>query len=458
MAKTAKADPRITEIIERMAVHPVADVLRVFQAEEGSLKESSLKALATDRMISLSRLYGIAASWPDFRFEAENESRRPASEPVALPDFLADAREGGSAVIAGGRLAARFESPAASLAEYEAAGGMKGIRRATAMKPEQVLSEVVLGELTRKAADWQAVAGAAEAPVIIANCASGDPAAGQASRLLQQDGWAVVEGMFIAAQALGAAKGFIYLDKADSSLEPGLSAAADAIRAESGSVQFDIEVFVAPESLTASDDSVAVAAIDGRRPIPAARREDAAVSGIWGRPTLVDSAECFAAIADTLGSGERVATRLYKLSGAVSGIVEADPQASVADLLESAGAEAASGVLVGGLSGTLVGGSELGRSLASLEREDAPRWRTIHVWPAGEDIAAAVRGMAAYNARYLCGGCIPCRVGAVRMKEMLEKGDGESKTLAELAGGVERVGLCNTGRGAAGLVRSYLSS
>lgn len=457
MAKTGKADPRIIEIIDEMAVRPLAELLRALQEEEGRLTEASLRALSADRMISLSRLYGIASSWPEFSFEAENESRRPASEPVALPAFWQKAREAAAVVKSAGPLSSRFESPAGSLADYEAAGGMKGLERAAGMKPEEVLSEVVLGGLARRAGDWQAVASAAEEPVMVANCHGGDPGAGQVSRLMERDGWAVVEGMFIAAMALGAVRGLIYLDPADGALAGGLSEAAAAVGAASGS-SFEIEVFSGPASLTGSDDSVAVAAIDGRRPIPAARREDATVSGVWARPTLVDSAECFAAIAATLGTQERVASRLYQISGAACGLVEADPEGSVADLLKAAGAEAPAGVLIGGLSGTLLGGGELDRRLASLEREDNPRWRTLHVWSEGEDVAAAASAMAAYNARYLCGGCIPCRVGAVRMAEMLGKEESDRKTLKELAAGVERVGLCATGRGAAGLVHSYLSS
>lgn len=464
-AKTSKTemgevDKEASKIIASLSAKPLVEVLRALQRQEGCLTEASLRALAGDRLISRSRLFGIATSYPEFRLEKDIEAVRPVSPAVELPDFLAEGAAA-NAVCKEGLLSARFGSSPASLADYVAAGGLRALRRALEeMAPEQVFSEVVLGGLTRKPEAWQAVERSTKGPVIVASAHAGDPSAGQARLLVEKDPYTVLEGMFIAARAIGANRGFLFLDPAVAGLSSRITEAAEEIQ-RAANINFAVEVAVGPQSLVGSEDSVAVGSIERDRPMPLLI--DVAIRGVWALPTLVDAAECFAAIAQTLATGSRAVTRLYRVSGAVDkqGIFEVEPGTSVTDLLADAGNRARSPSLVGGLSGRLVDGEDLQRPLLSFERTDSPRWRTVHVFKSGSGVLAAVAGMAAYNARYLCGYCIPCRIGAVRMAELLSRSKGNTelldrKTITELSRVVERSGLCHTGRGAAGMVLSAL--
>lgn len=451
-------DPKVMQIIEAQAVRPLVDVLKALQREEGCLTEASLKALASDRLLSLDRLYGIASSYAGFIFEKQHQEKRPLSAPVPLPGFLEGFRETATAnIVKSGVLTAAWEAAPATLAAYEKTGGMQVFARAASLTPEQSLKEIVEGGLTRKPRAWTQVAQAGEAPVIVANCHSGDPVAGQASMLLAADPFSVIEGMYIGAMATGASRGWLYLDPEDESQAERLTGAAEEVQ-RAANINFAVEVFVGPESLVGSDDSVAAAAITGDRPVPAANPDNLIACGIWSRPTICDSAEFFAATARTSAVEEKAAGRLYQVGGNVetAGIVEAAPETAIGELLAAAGAEGGWTALVGGLSGTLVkeGGEDL--SLAVLEREDNPRWRTVFVIDDSLEPRAAAAAVAEYNGRYLCGGCIPCRIGSVRMAELAGRETPDIRTLEQLAFTLERTGLCQVGRGAAGLMLSSL--
>lgn len=453
-------DQEAFEIIAALSGKPLLEVLRALQRQEGCLTEGALKALAKDRMISRSRLFGIATSYPEFKFEKDAQSLRPVSPSVELPAFLA-AGATANAVHKHGALSARFDSPPASLAQYEASGGLKALRRALdEMSPEQVLSQVVLGGITRKPEAWQAVERSGQDAVIVASAHAGDPSAGQAGLLVVRDPYTVLEGMFVAARATGANRGFLFLDPSLSGFSRQITEAIEEIQ-RAANINFAVDVAIGPESLVGSEDSVAVSSIERDRPMPFP--VEAAERGVWSRPTLVDSVECFAAISQTLAAGASVTTRLYRVSGAVDnpGVFEAEPGISVKELVAEAGAADVAVALAGGLSGTFTAGADLERTLLSFERTDSPRWRTVHVFAGASSTLAAAAEAAAYNARYLCGYCLPCRIGAVRIDEIFSRAQGDSEqldrqTLSKLARGIERSGLCVTGRAAAGIVQSAL--
>lgn len=462
MKEAEDVDSRAAQIIAELGARPLVDVLRALQREEGCLTESSLKELAASRMISLTRLYGVASSWPEFRFEAPREEERPRSPDAELPEPLgAVARGGAPGLLAPGPLTARFSDPPRDLAAYQAAGGMRALERAlTEMKPEQALSEVVLGGLTDKPEDWQRAESGSQEPLIVINCHSGDPLAHQAGELPRNDPFAVLEGAFISAVATGARRGYIFLDPRDATLKDRLTQAAESVRREA-SINFAVEVFVGPESLVGSVNSVAASAIGGGRPVPAAVPADIAVRGVQGQPVLVDSAECFASITATLAEGRRVESRIFQVTGAVprEGLVEAEyRRMSLDDLIDRAGAPRGSQVLVGGLAGQILNGRFLELPLAAFQRGDNPRWRTVHVFGETEDRFGLAAQLAAYNARYLCGYCIPCRIGSVRMAELMGAGRVDRETLEEVAITVEKTSLCSAGRGAAALVMSAIEN
>ncbi len=343
-----------SEITEDRDARLLIEALRTIQEEEGMLTESALRGLASEYMVSPSRLYGVAATCPEFSFEAAVEYKRPQGSPVEEPEFFNRIIQAGHAqLVVSGALTQRFAHPPATIEAYVADGGMGALSRASGeMKPEQVLSEIVLGKITRKDAEWQAAA-MRDQPFIVANCHAGDPIAGQAKTLLDRDAYSVLEGMHCAAVALGARRGFLYTATLTGAEKARLTRAAMDIAEAAGGV-FAVEVVPGVDSLVGSEDSVARAVIDGRRPVPEA--EKPGVPLLLGRATVVDSAEMFANITAVLASGEPAGTRLYRVTGAVDdpGIIEADASATVRELAERAGAHAGAQALVGGLSGAFL--------------------------------------------------------------------------------------------------------
>ncbi|GBE58482.1 NAD-reducing hydrogenase HoxS subunit alpha [bacterium BMS3Abin01] len=445
-----------SEITEDGDARLLVEALRTIQEEDGVLTGAALRELASEYMVSPSRLYGVAATCPEFSFEAAVEDRRPQGPPVEEPEFFNRIiRAGHAQLVVSGALTQRFAHPPATIEAYVDAGGMGALARASGdMKPEHVLSEIVLGKITRKDAEWQAAA-VTEQPFIIANCHAGDPIAGQATTLLDRDAYSVLEGMHCAAVALGARHGFLYTANLTGEEETRLNRTALDIAAAADG-DFAVTVVPGVNSLVGSEDSVARAVIDGRRPVPSAQRTGVLL--LRGRAAVIDSAEMFANVTAVLASGEPAGTRLYRVTGAVDrpGIIEADASATVRELAERAGTHAGAQALVGGLSGAFLTEGQLDQRMSVLKPADNPRWRTVHMLRDRRDIFPNAREMAAYNARYLCGRCVPCRIGSVRMAEMIEAFPPDAETLAELAETLVATALCPVGRGAAGMIRSAL--
>jgi len=448
-------DDAVAAIIARHATLPLVAVLRALMQEYGHLSEGALRALAADRLVSLSRLYSLVSSYDDLRLEQQYEEALPAGKAAPLPEQLEESASGATGLLQGGPITARFEAPARSLEEYRAAGGMKAWKRARDLGSSKLFSEIVLGPITRQPDAWQRVASAGGDAVIVANCHGGDPLARQEDLLLERDPYSIVEGVMVAGQAISASRGFIYTRPLPGQEVERLQAivAEMTALADSG---IAIEVIAGPASLVAAESSVVVAVIDGLRPVP--NVSDFSARGIWGRPTLVDTGECFAAIAAVIGGEEEVNTRLYQLTGAVerAGIIEAEASSSVRDLMEIAGARPGAEALVGGLSGRFLTEGEVDQEMLHLKPAIGPRWRLIHVLEDPRDIYPMAVQTAAYNAASLCGACVPCRIGSVRMAEMIPEYLVDFDKLEELARTLELTGLCLTGRGAAAMISSAL--
>jgi NADH:ubiquinone oxidoreductase subunit F (NADH-binding) len=174
--------------------------------------------------------------------------------------------------------------------------------------------------------------------------------------------------------------------------------------------------------------------------------------------SVVDSGELFANVTAVLAGGKSSDTRLYRVSGAVDspGIIEADASVTVRDLAIRAGTHAGAQALVGGMCGVFLTEGQLDQRMSDLKPADNPRWRTVHMLRDRRDIYPNAQEMAAYNAGHLCGHCVPCRIGSVRMAEMIAEFPPDMVSLGELADTLGVTALCPVGRGAAGMIRSAL--
>ena len=314
-------------------------------------------------------------------------------------------------------------------------------------------------------------------PVVIGNAAEGEPASGKDAWLLANRPNLVLDGLSLAAGALGSGEVYLYVGPA--ALVAPLQTLAHA-RHASGRDRRRIQVVAAPDAFLAGEETAAVSWIDGRPAAPRTKPPLVVHQGLHGRPTLVQNVETLAHLtliarhgADwfrAAGTTHEPGTMLLTVSGAVHrpGILEAAHGSPVPELLERAGGlrEPASAALFGGYHGGWVRaedlpGAVLSRpALASLGASLGAG--VVAVLPAR---ACGVRESArvlAYLSRESAGQCGPCLNGLPRMATLfadLARGRPDRRVLTELhrlAGMVEGRGACHHPDGTIRFLRSAL--
>lgn len=322
---------------------------------------------------------------------------------------------------------------------------------------------------------------------VIGNGDAGDPGPTVDRTLLEGDPHGVIEGMAIAARAVGAREGRLFL-RSDHSL--GIARAEGAVvqarrqgylgRAIFGSnFDFDIDICENAGASIGGEETSLLNVLQGRRGVARPRPPFPAVSGLWGRPTLINSLETFANIPHIvqpgmLGADSRPAgTKAVCVSGAVSrpGVAEVPLGTSLSEVIDGiAGGGTDGDVLaahLGGLGGVTLGpdhfdmaidfgslrslGADLGSgSLTVLGADDCP--------------VALARFLVAFCAEESCGTCPPCRIGSRAILNLLDRigsGDAEPahlEQLERLCRHVHRTSLCELGRRTANSVMTGLET
>jgi NADH:ubiquinone oxidoreductase subunit F (NADH-binding) len=296
-------------------------------------------------------------------------------------------------------------------------------------------------------AKWRACADApADARYVVANGFEADPGAQLDRTLLEQDPHAVLEGLALAAYAVGARRAFVCVRSTATVAQRRLEAAARAAE-EAGYLGSDalgtgfdlhVEVVPVPGGFVVGEETTLLRALENKRAQPDQRPPYPAASGLWGRPTVVNNVETLAHVPwiaangapafREIGDDSNPGTTLVQISGAVKnpGIVEVPTGAPLSRLIEriAGGLRPASGlkaVLVGGPAGGFLPPSEMSAPLspAALEERGA-------IWGSGTLVVADERtclvDMATLMERFLsdesCGKTIPCRIGVRRLYEI----------------------------------------
>lgn len=316
-----------------------------------------------------------------------------------------------------------------------------------------------------------AATGGRRGAIVIANGGEGEPWSAKDAVLLENAPQLVIDGLLIAAEALGA-------DRAILSVRPEASAAVRAAVAE----RFDagsIELVAAAEGFVAGEASAVVRQLQTGVAAPTDRTRRLSASGLDGRPTLVHNIETLAQLAlvaryggawfRSVGAASDPGTRLMTLSGDIPapGVVEASTAISLADAVRSAGGDLhrVGAVLVGGYHGAWVPPAGFA---ASFSTEGLAPWGAgpgagvIHVLGAHRCGLAVTADILAELADASAGQCGPCRFGlpalAARFAE-LAAGRLAPRAAAEavrLADVVDGRGSCHHPDGAARLARSAL--
>ncbi len=396
---------------------------------------------------------------------------------------------------AGLRLLARIGmADPLDLAAYRTLGGYEALAKALEIGPDQVLAEVTSANLRGRGgaafpagAKWEAVARSAdESRYVICNADESEPGTFKDRVIMEEDPFAVIESMTIAGVAIGAQKGYLYIrgeyPVATDRLQRALAVARqnsllgpNLMGSETG---FEIELRRGQGAYICGEETALMNSIEGFRGEPRNKPPFPTVSGLFGKPTVVNNVETLVnvlpivreggkAFAET-GTADSSGTKLFCLSGAVErrGVYEVEFGATLGDLIEMAGGAIGQiqAVLLGGAAGSFVGPDRLEIPLTFAGAREAGvslGSGVIMVFGEGTNLAPVVRRIAQFFRDESCGQCVPCRVGTVRVEEALSRtlagsGKADIGLIDEIDRAMKDASICGLGHTAASAVRSAI--
>ncbi|PKW28102.1 NADH-ubiquinone oxidoreductase-F iron-sulfur binding region domain-containing protein [Phycicoccus duodecadis] len=343
------------------------------------------------------------------------------------------------------------------LGAYREHGGLAGLERALALAPTDVVREVTDSGLRGRGGagfpagvKWETVRTAeADVKFVCCNADEGDSGTFADRMLIEGDPFTLIEGMTIAAVAVGATEGFVYLRSEYPHAIRTLRRAVDIAYAHGvlgASVlgsghRFDLEVRVGAGAYICGEETSMLDSLEGRRGEVRAKPPIPALQGLFGRPTLVNNVLTLAAVptvlADggeayaALGTGRSRGTQVFQLGGNVArgGIVEADFGISLRELVDDFGGGTASGrpvkaVQVGGPLGAYLPPAQFDLPM-DYEAFAAANAMVGHggvvVFDESMDAGAMARFAMEFCAKESCGKCTPCRVGSTRGVEVIDR-------------------------------------
>jgi NADH-quinone oxidoreductase subunit F len=429
------------------------------------------------------------------------DGTRPAGDltPEALPGFLAGAHPEPVPKVYGSPrwITARAGgADPASLADYAAHGGYRGLRAALATSPEDVIALAensgIVGRggamfpLGRK---WRFTRGAAGAHKhIVVNADESEPGTFKDRVLLEDDPFSIIEAATIAGYAVGAEHGWIFVrgeyPRALARLEEAVRQARAAgylgrdILGKPG-FHFDIELRLGAGAYICGEETALFEAIEGKRGFPRIKPPFPVTNGLFDQPTAISNVETLAAFLAALergldlwksvGTAGSPGTKLFCLSGHVArpGVYEIPFGASIRELIEMAGGvpggKSIQAVLMGGAAGRFIGEADLDTPLTyeAARAQNIPLGSgVVQVFDETADLRQTLYELARFFAHESCGKCFPCSLGTQRQKEILGKdgslGIADRAALQDIGFAMTQTSLCGLGQTAAGAVLSAL--
>ena len=383
------------------------------------------------------------------------------------------------------------------ISQYLDFSGFEALKAAVLTSPENIIETIKSSGLRGRGGGgyptglkWQQVAGAAAAKkYLVCNADEGDPGAFMDRMLLESFPYRIIEGMVIAAYAVGITHGFIYVREEYQLAVERIQLAVERCR-ENGllganilgsGLAFDLEVIEGAGAFVCGEETALIASLEGRRGMPSLRPPYPAESGFEGFPTLVNNVETFASIPwivangaerfSSYGTSRSRGTKTFALAGKIKrgGLIEVPMGMTINEIVEKIGGGVPSGtfkaVQIGGPSGGCIPAS-LGDTLVdyeALKKLDAIMGSGgMVVLDQSDCMVDIARYFLSFTRRESCGKCTFCRVGTVCMLEILERlcaGKGVKDDLEELerlAGMIKLGSICGLGRTAPNPVLSTL--
>jgi formate dehydrogenase iron-sulfur subunit len=344
-----------------------------------------------------------------------------------------------------------------SVQDYQAHGGLVALRRALTMTAEQICDEVTDSGLRGRGGagfpvgvKWRTVLDAPDSPTFVTcNADEGDSGTFADRMLMEGDPFMLIEGMVIAGIAVDAHEGFIYVRSEYPGAVATMRAAIETAyrtgwlgpRILGSDHGFDLEIRVGAGAYICGEETAMLESLEGRRGVVRAKPPLPAIEGLFGKPTVVNNVLSLASVLVVLargadfyrdfGVGRSRGTQVFQLSGNVArgGIVETAFGITLGQMLEQYAGGTASGrpvraVQVGGPLGAYLPPTRFDLPLdyeAFAEAGAMIGHGGIVVFDDTVDLAAQARFAMEFCAAESCGKCTPCRVGAVRGVEVIDR-------------------------------------
>jgi bidirectional [NiFe] hydrogenase diaphorase subunit len=386
-----------------------------------------------------------------------------------------------------------------SVEDYVAAGGYEALRTVLhGMSSAGVRDEITRAGLRGRGGagystglKWTTVAHAEGSPkYVVCNADEGDPGAFMDRSVLESDPYRVLEGMTIAAYAVHATEGYVYCRAeyplAVERLRNAIRHAARAGYLGSGILEsnftFDIQVRLGAGAFVCGEETALIASIEGGRGTPRPRPPFPAVSGLWGKPTLINNVESYASVAPIIrnggdwyagiGSKTSKGTKVFALAGRVvnTGLVEVPMGATLREIVFDIGGGIVDGrafkcVQTGGPSGGCVPAQFLDMPVDYESLKEVGSFMGSGGMIVMDDTSCMV-DVAKYFMDFCreesCGKCVPCRVVTTELYGMLDaitEGRAELadlERLEALSRIVQATSLCGLGQAAPNPIFSTL--
>ncbi len=352
--------------------------------------------------------------------------------------------------------------------EYIAAGGYESLYKVLHdMTPEQVVQEITRSGLRGRGGGgyptglkWATVAKMpGDQKYVICNADEGDPGAFMDRSVLESDPHLVLEGMAIAAYAVGANHGFIYvraeyplaIQRLQKAIQQGKKYGVLGSQIFDSPFDFKIDIRIGAGAFVCGEETALIGSVEGKRGNPRPRPPYPAQSGLWECPTLINNVETLANITAIIGKGadwyasigteKSKGTKIFALTGKIrnNGLIEVPMGITLREIVEEMGGGVPDGTVKAVQTGGPSGGCIPAEMLDTPVDYDSLMKLGSMMGSGGMVVMDHTTNMVDVAKFYMefcrdesCGKCIPCRAGTVQMDEMLNKILKGQATLADI--------------------------
>lgn len=378
-----------------------------------------------------------------------------------------------------------------SIDDYIDSGGYKAFRKVLGMEGKAIIDGLIASGLRgRGGAGFSTgmknrftseACQKCENRYVVCNADEGEPGTFKDRVIMENDPHMFLEGMMIAARAINATRGFVYIRAEYALSVRRTQKALDDMKAKGllgdnilgSGFSFDIEIKKGAGSYLCGEELTLLESLEGKRGYPRIKPPFPAEKGLWGSPTLVNNVETLACIPSiisngaewyrTMGTEKSPGTKIFTISGPVKrpGFYEVEMGTTLRTLVFDFAGGMQEGkifraALLGGAAGTFVDGSMLdtGMGYDLLKEKGATLGSgAIIVMDQGMSIWEMLNSILRFFAHESCGKCVPCRIGSKQLLLLMEQIKNNGADTEELCGRLlkqaemmEKTSLCPLGQ------------